>query len=64
MALREHLRPDQDIHIVRLNLFSHVPPRAPAARAVPIDSEDARIWKSLLQDTFDALCSATDGMKV
>ncbi len=58
VSLHQHLRADQNIHLVGANLRLHVRPSALALGAVPIDAQNARLRKTLLQHLFHALGAA------
>ena len=61
MPLGQHLRTDQYIHLIRVNLLAHDFPGSLVARAVPVHPQNARIWKSRLQYALHSLRAAADG---
>jgi len=60
----QHLRANQNVHLVRVYLRAHGLPGAFVARAVPVDTQDARVGKAFLQYFFDALRAAAHRMEI
>ena len=61
VALRQHLRADQDLDVARFDVVEHGGERALAARAVAIEPRDARRGKQRGELVADALRAGADG---
>ncbi len=61
MALRQHLRADQNLDVAGFDVVQHGGERAFAARAVAIEARDARRRKQPCELVADALRAGADG---
>ena len=64
MALRQHLRADEDVDVAGVHAVAHRRERALAARAVAIDARDARAGKALDERALEPLRAVAERQQV